>query len=167
MGTVRSQQAPSASIRNPKEAQVFAFDSCSKSTKTVGVSSTARRKRNHDSSGTCRTNRGEISLRSTAINPNPPPCKTKSVARKVCSIFLQRTHKISAVPPLPLPRSADQKRPLHQSKRKLPPAPFARSKRKAANWSARNMTARKFPSTLRAANLPSTNQFQECRWKRS
>ena len=93
IGTAPAHEAPSAPIRNPKEAQVFAFDSCSKSTRTVGVSSTALRKRNHDSSGTCRTNRGAISLKSTAMNPNPPPCKSKSVARKLCSIFLQRTHK--------------------------------------------------------------------------
>src|ERR1700677_2684252 len=88
----RDQPAAPASSRSPNEAQLFAFDSCSSSTKTVGVSSTARRKRNQESRGTCRTSRGAMSLKSTAINPNPPPCNNKSVARSVCSTFRQRTH---------------------------------------------------------------------------
>src|SRR5271156_1261838 len=89
---IRDQPAAPASSRNPNEAQLFAFDSCSSSIRIVGVSSTARRKRNQESSGTWRTSRGAISLKSTAINPKPPPCSNKSVARSVCSTFRQRPH---------------------------------------------------------------------------
>src|ERR1700684_1305566 len=89
---IRHPPPAPASNRNPNEAQLFAFDSCSSSIKIVGVSSTARRNRNQESSGTCRTSRGAISLKSTAINPKPPPCNSKSVARSVCSTFRQRTH---------------------------------------------------------------------------
>src|SRR5271168_3977800 len=89
---IRDQPTAPDSSRNPNEAQLFAFDSCSSSIRIVGVSSTARRKRNQESSGTCRTSRGAISLRSTAINPKPPPCSNRSVARSVCSTFRQRTH---------------------------------------------------------------------------
>ena len=78
--------------RNTSDAHVFAFASCSISIRIVGVSSTTRRNRNHAFNGTCRTVAAGISLRSTAIIPNPPPCNSKSVDRSACSIFRQRTH---------------------------------------------------------------------------
>ena len=84
--------ADSLFICTTSEAHVLAFDSCSISNKTVDVSSTARRKRNHAFSGTWRTVSGAISLRSSAINPKPPPCIKRSAARKDWSSPRQRTH---------------------------------------------------------------------------
>src|ERR1700693_5932721 len=78
-------------MRRTSEAQVLAWDSGSTTIRMVGVSSTARRKRNQVSSGTCRNNCARISPKSSAIKSNPPPCKSKSVARRVCSLFRQRT----------------------------------------------------------------------------
>src|ERR1700683_2367908 len=91
VSSVVDHRAGSASIRKTSEAQVLAFDSGSSTTRIVGVSSTARRKRNQTSSGTWPSTSARISLRSRAMKPKPPPCKSRSVARKVCSMFRHRT----------------------------------------------------------------------------
>jgi len=98
---VDAHRAAPFCIRSTSEAHVFAFASGSITSKIVCVSSTARRHRNHTFSGTCRSTRGAISLKSTAIIPNPPPWISKSVARIACAISRHRTHssRSSRTPP--------------------------------------------------------------------
>jgi hypothetical protein len=88
----RSQHVISGSICKVKDEQLLADGSCSKITSTVLVCSTERRKRNHVESGTRRTRLAWKPARSRASMPNPPPCKSKSAAPKVCSMFRHRTH---------------------------------------------------------------------------
>jgi len=80
-----------ARSRSTREAQLFAFDSCSRTRRIVGVYSTARRKRNHTGRETERTTCVGVSLRSSAIKPKPPPWISRSVARRAWSAFRQRT----------------------------------------------------------------------------
>jgi hypothetical protein len=80
-GEVAAHRASPLSKRNTNDAHVFACDSCSSNSKIVGVSSTARRKRNQAFSGTWRTVRVGTSLKSTATMPNPPAWISKSIAR--------------------------------------------------------------------------------------
>ncbi len=61
------------------DAQVFAHGSCSISSNTVAVCSTARRKRNHDVSGTRRALSKDMSPRSSTTMPKPPLCNSRSV----------------------------------------------------------------------------------------
>src|SRR5215469_864871 len=71
--------------RTTSEAQVFAHGSCSRTSSTVAVASTARRKRNHEVNGTRRVLSGGMSPKSSTTMPNPPPCKSKSVTFRTCS----------------------------------------------------------------------------------
>src|ERR1035437_3844464 len=73
------------SNRTTREAQVFAQGSCSMSNSTVAVGSTARRKRNHEVSGTRRALSAGISPRSSTTMPKPPPCNSRSVTFNTCS----------------------------------------------------------------------------------
>src|SRR6266850_1298673 len=78
-------------------AQLFAYGSCSKTSREVLVFSTARRKRNQVASGTRRATLGGTSFMSTITMPKPPACKSRSVAFKTCSrlenfVPEQRTH---------------------------------------------------------------------------
>ena len=74
------------------------MDCRSTASSTVGVCSTARRKRNHVVSGMRRAACGGRSPRSRAINPKPPLSSSRSVARRSCSRLFsgefspQRTH---------------------------------------------------------------------------
>src|SRR5882724_6354220 len=82
-------------------AQLFAYGSCSKTSREVLVFSTARRKRNQVASGTRRATLGGTSFMSTITMPKPPACKSRSVAFKTCSRFEnfvpeQRTHSSRA-----------------------------------------------------------------------
>ena len=52
---------------------------------TVAVGSTARRKRNHEVSGTRRTLSVGMSPRSSTTMPKPPPCNSRSVTFSTCS----------------------------------------------------------------------------------
>ena len=167
IGTAPAHEAPSAPIRNPKEAQVFAFDSCSKSTRTVGVSSTALRKRNHDSSGTCRTNRGAISLKSTAMNPNPPPCKSKSVARKLCSIFLQRTHKSFRSSTPAASAECGSKASAPSIKAQASSCAVRALKAESSKLVRPEEEGPKISVNAPRGNPPVTNRFPECPWKPS
>src|ERR1700676_5079114 len=67
------------------EEQLPAMDCRSTASSTVGVCSTARRKRNHVVNGMRRAVCGGRSPRSRAIRPKPPLSSNKSVARKSCS----------------------------------------------------------------------------------
>ena len=106
---IRDHPAAPASNRNPSEAQLFAFDSCSSSTRIVGVSSTARRKRNHASSGTCRTSfaaqyrsdprRSIQTLRPATVNPSRAASAPHSGSAPTI---------ISAAPLRPLPPNVDR-----------------------------------------------------------
>ena len=74
------------------------MDCRSMASSTVGVCSTARRKRNHVVSGMRRAVCGGRSPRSRAIIPKPPLSSSRSVARRSCSrqcsgeSSAQRTH---------------------------------------------------------------------------
>ena len=74
------------------------MDCRSTASSTVGVCSTARRKRNHVVSGMRRAACSGRSPRSRAINPKPPLSSSRSVARRSCSRLFsgefspQRTH---------------------------------------------------------------------------
>jgi hypothetical protein len=74
------------------------MDCRSTASSTVGVCSTARRKRNQVVSGMRRATCGGRSPRSRAINPKPPLSSSRSVARRSCSRLFsgefspQRTH---------------------------------------------------------------------------
>ncbi len=74
------------------------MDCRSTASSTVGVCSTARRKRNHVVSGMRRAACGGRSPRSSTISPKPPLSSSRSVARRSCSRHFcgefspQRTH---------------------------------------------------------------------------
>ena len=74
------------------------MDCRSTASSTVGVCSTARRKRNHVVNGMRRAACSGRSPRSRAINPKPPLSSSRSVARRSCSRLFsgefspQRTH---------------------------------------------------------------------------
>jgi len=82
-----------------KEEQLPAMDCRSTASSTVGVYSTARRKRNHVVSGMRLAACGGRSPRSSAINPKPPLSSNRSATRRSCSrhfcgeLSPQRTHK--------------------------------------------------------------------------
>src|SRR5438874_9124918 len=84
-GGAVDQYAACGSRRSTSEAQVLAQGAWSRTTSTVGVFSTARRKRNQKASGARRAHCGGTSPRSTATRPKPPPCNSSSVARSDCS----------------------------------------------------------------------------------
>src|ERR1022692_325680 len=83
--TASRAQTALSSNRTTREAQVLAQGSCSMSNSTVAVGSTARRKRNHEVSGTRRALSAGISPRSSTTMPKPPPCSSRSVTFNTCS----------------------------------------------------------------------------------
>src|SRR5439155_26281272 len=78
---------PIAEDRNFSDsvAQLCAHRACVIASNTVGVCSTARRKRNQEASGMRLAVRNGMSPKSTATMPNPPLCSSKSVTRSDCS----------------------------------------------------------------------------------
>src|SRR3954463_13147079 len=70
-----------------RAAQLFAYGSCSKTSRAVLVFSIARRKRNQVANGIFRATLGATSFRSTTTIPNPPACKSRSVTFNTCSRF--------------------------------------------------------------------------------
>jgi hypothetical protein len=67
------------------DEQLPAIGCCSRTSSTVGVCSTARRKRNQDASGIRRALRTGISARSSTIIPKPLLCRSRSVIFSTCS----------------------------------------------------------------------------------
>src|SRR5664279_3423012 len=138
------------SNRTTREAQVFAQGSCSMSNSTVVVGSTARRKRNHEVSGTRRALSVGISPRSSTTMPKPPPCSSRSVTFNTCSRRPSAARGGWSLCNDKLDRSLQR---THSSRSRSTPAAAAEAGSKLSLASTSAHTSRRRVASASAANI--------------